>query len=56
LPGWEDRRSTKGKAHRLDLAPEDASAGVQALGQSLGIIVGHNTSSEALPNRAGQVI
>ena len=27
-----------------------------ALGQGLGIIVTHSTSSEALPDRAGQVI
>jgi hypothetical protein len=29
---------------------------VQALGQSLGIIVGHSTSGEALPDCAGEVI
>src|SRR5215210_7202277 len=45
-----------GKAHRLDLAAEDASTGVQALGQGLGIIVGYGTGREALPDRAGEVI
>jgi hypothetical protein len=29
---------------------------VEALGQSLGIIVAHSTGSKALPDRAGQVI
>src|SRR3954452_11799905 len=47
-PGREERGSSEWDAHRLDLpAPADAPAGVQALGQSLGIIVGHSTSREA---------
>jgi hypothetical protein len=29
---------------------------VQTLGQGLGVIVGHGTGGEALPDRAGQVI
>jgi len=52
-PGREDRRSAKRDAHRLDFAPEDAPAGVQVLGESLGIIVAHSTGGEALPDRAG---
>jgi hypothetical protein len=31
-PGREDRRPAGWKARRLDLAPEDASPGMQALG------------------------
>jgi hypothetical protein len=54
--GWENRRSARRKAHRLDLAPEDASAGVETLGQGLGIVVGHSPGGEALPDRAGQVV
>jgi len=49
-PGREDRRSACWDAYWLDLASQDSSAGVQALGQSLGIIVSHNTGSEALPD------
>jgi hypothetical protein len=49
-PGWEERRSAGWDAHRLDLAPEDASSGVQALGQSLGIIIAHSAGGEALPD------
>ena len=55
-PGWEDRGSAYRNTHRLDLTPEDTSPGVEALGQSLGLIVGHDTSREALPDCAGQVI
>src|SRR5215207_98866 len=55
-PGWADRRAPYRDAHRLDLAADDAPTRVQALGQALGIIVGHSTSREALPDRAGQVI
>ena len=54
--GREDRGAASWDAHRLDFAAEEAPTGVQALGQSLGIIVGHSTGSEALPDRAGQVI
>src|SRR4051812_22176343 len=31
-PGWEERGSAKWDAHRLDLAAQDAPAGMQALG------------------------
>jgi hypothetical protein len=55
-PGWEDRRSARRKTHWLDLAPEERPAGVQALGQGLGIIVSHSASGKALPDRAGEVI
>ena len=49
-PGREERGSARWDAHRLDLAAQDTPAGVQALGQSLGIVVGHSTSRETLPD------
>jgi len=50
-PPWrEDRGSARGNAHRLEIAAEDAPAGVQTLGQGLGIIIGHGFGSEALPD------
>jgi hypothetical protein len=55
-PWWEDRGSALRKAHRLDLAAQDAPAGMQALGQGLGVIIAHSPSGEALPNQAGQVV
>jgi len=49
-PEWKERGSARWDAHGLDLAAEDTPAGVQALGQSLSIIVGHSTGREALPD------
>jgi hypothetical protein len=49
-PGWEERGSAKWDAHRLDLAAQDTPAGMQALGQGLGIVVSHGTGREALPD------
>jgi hypothetical protein len=49
-PGREDRGSAGRDAHRLDLAPQHTPTRVEALGQGLGVIVGHGTGREALPN------